>query len=223
MSSRLLSDAFLSLWWVSTSLLLISWRAFLHILILSFCIHDLVVSGVFIGQRDDHIWYYITERAKVFDALIFRGMDMLLHHITVSRFTNLHKLYNRVAYYFHISQEICFYRSCQAFLSYSSLLRFTFVDCTIFPLTTFTVTHLSRPRWRPMSWNVSFNILLLLLLITNIIIIIFFFTWYDKYSIISWQDGFQMTFCLVRNTIQYSAIHLLVSPWRVCQYQFTKM
>ena len=34
--------------------------------------------SVFIGQSDDHIWYYIAERAKVFDALTFRGIDILL-------------------------------------------------------------------------------------------------------------------------------------------------
>ena len=44
--------------------------------------------SVFIGQWDDHMWCYITGTAKVFDALTFRGIDMLLDHITVSRFKN---------------------------------------------------------------------------------------------------------------------------------------
>ena len=107
---------------------------------------------------------------------------MLLPHITVSRFTKprllLHKLYKRVAYYFHISQEICFYRFFQAFFSYSSLLRFTFVQCTIFPMTTFTVAHLSR-----MSWNVSFNVLLFLLLLLLLIIIIIIIVVYNIINI----------------------------------------
>ena len=106
--------------------------------------------SVFIDQSDDQIWCCITGRAKVFGALTFRGIDMLLDHITVTRFKNSSLTSSRnisascvLFPYFPRNLYLSFLSSV---FSCSSLLKFTFVDCTFFPLTTFTVAHLSRPQ-----------------------------------------------------------------------------